>query len=290
MLYLNRIQISARIKTVYLAFLMTLGSVLCMAQQDSLPDSYVKTKRLRLSVGFNLGAVSNVKKNTTPEDYTSYWLSNFRAIAPNSKYVHDDFSNCDTMTRSSNANFNANIFVSRPVKTVKCFDIELKGNLMVNTKARESLSFISKDTLSWAHYNFEFKGSNIGIEISPMFYFNKLKTLYPYIGISAGIACSYNNRLITKYNPNGRLTDRGEWMMVPLNKNTSVETTRLKSTTSYYFSVPFGLSLKRKTKPTYISPFIDFRYGIKLEKYPTAHYRVVHAIYWQIGFKVNFYK
>ena len=285
-------------KITFLIFIFS--SLFGSAQTDS-----IQTKRSYwFSAGINAGASTNFNHINSKQNYTSYWLANFKAIAPGNNYLQSDFTNLDTIIGDKNGNFCMNIFASflLPQKNKKAFDISLKGNIIFNTKQRESLRFYQRDTnfvydpsidstfKYLNHYNFEFKGSNIGIEISPTFYYNKLKRLNPYFGISFGIAYSYSNQLIGRYNPYGNIYDRGEWFSRPLNAHTTIETTRLKNNFSYYVSIPFGLELKRYHKPTWITPFVDFRYGLKFEKYPTPKYQMIQSLYTQVGLKLNFYR
>lgn len=286
--YLKQIQISKLKTTINIMLLLLFSGLLSAQKTDSIPVSKIPL----YSGGISGGVVGNIPP-VTGQACNSYLLQNFQEIVPTNSRLRDDFSKHDTSRSEYNANAIFNLFASVPLtlKNNNWFDLELRGNLLFCSKQKEALTFSGIDTAQTKGiYFFEFKGKNIGFEVCPLFYFKKLRVLHPYIGIGLGMAYSYNNEVISQYNPNGKTAKPIEWGFMGVTEGTEEQTIRLKNTASYYFNIPFGLSLKRRTKPTRITPFIDFKYGIKLEKYPRTQYRAVQAIYSQVGVKINFYK
>lgn len=284
-----------------LFFIVVLGflSFVANAQVDSIntnkPDN---AKKIKFSVLIEVGGISCFSNPSNYAKTTNYWLNAFRAIAPYGKFINADFSGFNTSKAINNPFNYFNILFSYPIKLKSnTLGLEIKGGLLFNAKQRESLNFKSKDTAAPFIYNFEFRGNNVGFEISPTLYLKKLKIINPYIGVGAGIALSSHNRLICLYNAEGRLYESTGFLnggttenKRKLNNTTEVETIRLPQTISYMLFIPFGVELKRISKPTFFSLFIDFRYGLKIEKYPSINYTSRQAISFLVGLKYNFYK
>lgn len=93
--------------------------------------------------------------------------------------------------------------------------------------------------------------------------------------------------LTVSYNPTGEAYWRNRHSGNLVVKNDiKKETTRLKPSFMGYATIPLGLTLNKKTKPTFISAFFEGRFGVKYEKYTTTNFLFTPIYYLQAGLKL----
>ncbi len=292
-------------RTLFFVFLGFMGSYL-FGQTDS-----IKPKWSLTAIGLKLGGEINIKEEGSNLNQTITFLNNYQHVAPNSRFNDEQFgTGYDTTHSNSFGNFGCNAFaelkMNRPTRT---FFWELRGGFYFNSKRSESLSFREQDSLvvdtmmdsgytyttstNYSnHYNYKFSGQNLGIEITPLLNYSKWTSVTPYIGLSAAVCYSFNNKLTILYTPYSNFYDRGEWLQRPLSDNTIKEVTYLSDNVSFYAGIPLGVSFKHsnKAKTFLLSPFFEAKFGYKLEKYPSYKYSIIPYLSFQVGCKVNFRK
>jgi hypothetical protein len=307
MFYLNRIQIShLKTKRSIIIVLVFLAVSVVSQTADSLRPKWKLS-----AIAIKMGGEINIIDDGSNFDQTVSFLDNCKHVAPNSKFNNRNFApGFDTSHYNSFGNYTCNVFAEIKLDDAKrSFYLDLRAGLYFNNKRTESLTFREQDsivvenlmdgsynyTLSTNycdHYQYEFTGQNLGIEITPLLNYKRWTSVTPFIGLSGAICYSYNNKLTVLYNPYFNFYDRGEWGIVPLNKNTIKEVNRLKDQASFYVGIPIGISFKHanKAKTFLLSPFFEARFGYKFEKYPSYRYAAIPFLSFQAGCKVNFRK
>jgi hypothetical protein len=257
------------------------------------------------SFGFSLGAVILID---APTKQTDVWLKDFNSIVPNNPNLNKDRDTSGQNFSFGQAGFNVNCFLnlkSNKAKTNFAKRSEHRIGLYYTVKPKYQLGFFKADSVSadtffsnttgyfkidsavtGYGYYYSLKGKTIGIDFSEIIYPFKWRILRPYTGINIGTGISLNT-LTVAYNPEGEAYWRhrhGRGLIVE--DNIPKETTRLKPSFAGYASIPLGLSLNKKTKPTFISVFIETRFGVKYEKYTTTNFLFTPIAYVQAGIKL----
>ncbi len=301
MIYLNRIHISNFRKWFFLALFFITGSKLCVAQQA---DSITPALKIS-SFGFNLGAVILTEQ---PGVEANVWLREFNSMAPNNPNLNKNIDTSGHKMSYGQTGFHFNCFINFKSPKAKSnfakrsehrlglyytgipkyqLGFYKSDSLSVDTFYSNSSGYFNIDSVPKGHgYYYSLKGRSIGAEFSEIVYPLKWRILKPYTGLNIGLGVLFR-QLTVAYNPEGE----AYWMnrhgggMIPEN-DINIQTTKLKPDFMGYTSIPLGLSLNRKIKPTIISAFIEARLGVSYIKYATTNYQFTPAVYIQAGIKL----